>query len=92
MVRNLAVAVCLSVSLAAGVSLDAVAAERPLAPVLEGLGSLHMPVTTGNPQAQAFFNQGVRLLYAFNHQESRCVLRKRHVSIHRSPWPGGDRR
>ena len=71
MVRKLAVAAVLSASLAAGLPVDVSAAERPLAPALEGLGSLHMPVTTANPQAQAFFNQGVRLLYAFNHQESR---------------------
>ena len=42
-----------------------------LAPELTGLGSLHMAVTTRVPRAQAFFNQGVRLLYAFNHAESR---------------------
>ena len=47
------------------------AAEEPLAPALTGLGNLEMPVTTGVPQAQAFINQGVRLLYAFNHEESR---------------------
>jgi tetratricopeptide (TPR) repeat protein len=43
----------------------------PLAPELSGLGALHMSVTTGVPKAQAFFNQGLRLLYAFNHQEAR---------------------
>jgi tetratricopeptide (TPR) repeat protein len=47
------------------------AADTPLAPALNGLGTLHMPVTTRVPEAQAFFDQGVRLLYAFNHQESR---------------------
>jgi tetratricopeptide (TPR) repeat protein len=47
------------------------AADTPLAPALNGLGTLHMPVTTRVAEAQAFFDQGVRLLYAFNHQESR---------------------
>lgn len=47
------------------------AADTPLAPALTGLGTLHMPVTTRVPEAQAFFDQGIRLLYAFNHQESR---------------------
>lgn len=47
------------------------ATDGPIAPVLAGLGSLHMPVTTSVPEAQAFFDQGLRLLYAFNHQESR---------------------
>jgi tetratricopeptide (TPR) repeat protein len=45
--------------------------DAPIAPELSGLGTLHMPVTTKVPRAQAFFDQGVRLLYAFNHQESR---------------------
>ena len=69
--RNFALRITLAVVLAAraGAALDA--AERPIAPALTGLGSLHMPVSTTVPEAQAFFNQGVRLLYAFNHQESR---------------------
>src|SRR5262245_27606037 len=42
-----------------------------LAPELAGLGNLSMPVSTRNPAAQRFFDQGLRLLYAFNHQEAR---------------------
>ncbi|MGE3179623.1 MAG: hypothetical protein AB7O32_19275, partial [Vicinamibacterales bacterium] len=42
-----------------------------VAPVLTGLGDLHMPVSTAHSGAQAFFDQGVRLLYAFNHAEAR---------------------
>jgi hypothetical protein len=41
-----------------------------LAPRLDGLGTLSMPVTTSVPEAQRFFDQGVRLVYAFNHQEA----------------------
>ncbi|HBL29126.1 MAG TPA: hypothetical protein DD490_20030 [Acidobacteria bacterium] len=37
---------------------------------LEGLGSYHREVTTSSPEAQAFFDQGLRLLYAFNHDEA----------------------
>ena len=33
-----------------------------------GLGALHHPVTTRNPQAQAHFDQGMRLVFAFNHE------------------------
>jgi pimeloyl-ACP methyl ester carboxylesterase/tetratricopeptide (TPR) repeat protein len=44
--------------------------STPIAPELTGLGTLHMPVTTTVPQAQRFFDQGLRLLYAFNHAES----------------------
>lgn len=37
---------------------------------LPGLGTLHRPVTTRSPEAQAFFDQGLRLYYAFNHDEA----------------------
>jgi len=32
-----------------------------------GLGNLHHAVTTSNPKAQAYFDQGLRLIFAFNH-------------------------
>jgi tetratricopeptide (TPR) repeat protein len=37
---------------------------------MSGLGRLHHPVSTKNPEAQKFFEQGLLLLYAFNHAES----------------------
>ena len=42
---------------------------RP-ATLMSGLGNLHHPVSTNNPEAQAFFDQGLRLIYAFNHDEA----------------------
>ena len=33
-----------------------------------GLGPVHHPVTTRNKQAQAYFDQGMRLVFAFNHE------------------------
>ena len=47
-----------------------------MAPELTGLGTLHMPVTTSVPQAQRFFDQGLRLLYAFNHAEAIRAFRE----------------
>jgi tetratricopeptide (TPR) repeat protein len=41
-----------------------------LAPLLEGLGDYHFSVTTESPEAQQFFNQGLMLAYAFNHEEA----------------------
>ena len=38
--------------------------------LMEGLSNLHHPVTTGNAEAQQFFDQGLRLVYAFNHDEA----------------------
>ena len=38
--------------------------------LVAGLGDLHHPVSTHNPQAQQFFDQGLRFIYAFNHDEA----------------------
>jgi tetratricopeptide (TPR) repeat protein len=38
--------------------------------LLDGLGAYHQAVTTASPQAQAYFDQGLRLVYAFNHVEA----------------------
>ena len=37
---------------------------------MTGLGDWRHPVSTQNAQAQAFFDQGLRLIYAFNHDEA----------------------
>jgi tetratricopeptide (TPR) repeat protein len=42
---------------------------RPVT-LVSGLGNLHHPVSTKNPQAQKFFDQGLRFIYAFNHDEA----------------------
>jgi tetratricopeptide (TPR) repeat protein len=46
------------------------AADKPIAPLLENLGALHHPITTTSDRAQRFFDQGLRLTYAFNHAEA----------------------
>lgn len=40
------------------------------APLFDGLDVLQYPVTTSNPEAQKYFNQGLLLSYAFNHAEA----------------------
>ncbi|HVT02990.1 MAG TPA: hypothetical protein VHL58_06390 [Thermoanaerobaculia bacterium] len=45
------------------------AADRPVT-LDAGLGQLTHPISTKSEQAQAFFDQGLRYLYAFNHEES----------------------
>jgi hypothetical protein len=42
---------------------------RP-ATLMAGLGNHHHPVSTANEEAQKFFDQGLTLLYAFNHDEA----------------------
>src|SRR6202165_5899103 len=45
------------------------ASTRPVT-IVTGLGDLHHPVSTSNAQAQQFFDQGLRFIYAFNHDEA----------------------
>ena len=40
------------------------------ATLMSGVGNVHHPVSTTNPEAQKFFDQGLRLIYAFNHDEA----------------------
>ncbi len=40
------------------------------AQLYQGLGDFHRAVTTSSAQAQAYFDQGMRLLWAFNHDEA----------------------
>ena len=45
--------------------------DQTAAPALfDNLGSLHHPITTTSEQAQRYFDQGLRLVYAFNHEEA----------------------
>lgn len=40
------------------------------ATLIAGLGSLHHPIATTSDEAQKFFDQGLTLVYAFNHSEA----------------------
>ncbi len=40
------------------------------ASLVSGIGDLHHPVSTTNAEAQQFFDQGLRYIYAFNHDEA----------------------
>jgi len=46
--------------------------EPPLWP---GLGTVTYKITTANERAQAYFDQGLRLAYAFNHGEAQRAFR-----------------
>lgn len=50
-------------------SMEMPSTEKP-ATLLPGLGSLHHPVSTKNAEAQKFFDQGLTLIFAFNHEEA----------------------
>src|SRR4029450_6922572 len=41
-----------------------------------GLGHYHHLITTKNPEAQTYFDQGLTLLYGFNHDEAARYFRR----------------
>lgn len=43
---------------------------KQISPLFENLGTLDYKISTTNAEAQTFFNQGLRLTYAFNHAEA----------------------
>src|SRR3954454_2724967 len=45
-------------------------------PLFDNLGRHTWAITTENPEAQAFFDQGLRLAYGFNHAEARRAFRQ----------------
>ena len=45
-------------------------------PLWDGLGSLAYKITTASPAAQSYFDQGLRLTHAFNHEEAQRAFRK----------------
>jgi hypothetical protein len=45
------------------------AAEKP-ATLFSEMGTHRHPISTSNPEAQKFFDQGIVLLYGFNHEEA----------------------
>ena len=64
---------CLVVSVAA--QDHNMGASKPVT-LVTGLGDLHHPVSTKNPEAQQFFDQGLRFIYAFNHDEAARSFQK----------------
>ena len=45
-------------------------ADKAGAPVFQGLGAHRHPISTHNPKAQLYFDQGINLLFGFNHAEA----------------------
>ncbi|KQC31576.1 hypothetical protein AAY42_02695 [Flagellimonas eckloniae] len=50
--------------------LEVVDSTQQISPLFENLGDLSFTITTKNERAQTFFNQGLKLTYAFNHAEA----------------------
>jgi tetratricopeptide (TPR) repeat protein len=45
-------------------------ADKPGAPTFKGLGDHHHPISTRNAETQRYFDQGVNLMFGFNHAEA----------------------
>jgi tetratricopeptide (TPR) repeat protein len=65
----------LSLTMVAAAQDHAMGAAKPVT-MMTGLGDLHHPVSTKNAAAQGFFDQGLRLIYAFNHDEAARSFHK----------------
>jgi tetratricopeptide (TPR) repeat protein len=71
-------------------SFDPELMDKGNAPLFKGLGNLHFAVSTRNKKAQQYFNQGLTLLYAFNHGEAGRSFRAaiKHDSTLAMAWWG----
>lgn len=54
---------------------DAGAKAPDAPPLFDGLGGYSYPITTASTEAQRYFDQGLRLAYAFNHPEALRAFR-----------------
>ena len=61
-----------------GVPAAAEAAFTP-PPLWDNLGTLHFAISTANPLAQRYFDQGLKLAYAFNHAEAARAFRQAQI-------------
>jgi len=67
--RFSATALALLLAACSGADREASATDADV-PLYDDLGDYERPVTTESDEAQAYFNQGLRLQYAFNHPEA----------------------
>ncbi len=51
-------------------------AEPAGAALFDNLGTYHHEIKTASPQAQRYFDQGLRLVYGFNHDEAERAFRE----------------
>jgi tetratricopeptide (TPR) repeat protein len=72
LIAVLAGAACSTAPQEAAKSPETAAAKPPL---YEDLGTFHYAITTKLPEAQNYFDQGMRLSYAFNHAEAIRAFR-----------------
>ena len=57
------------------------------AELLEGLGTHTHPIRTASPEAQKFFDQGLALIFGFNHDEAARLFARAAELDPKSPMP-----
>ncbi len=77
--------VCL---LALGAATSSVRGDSPV-PLIDGLGSHSFKVTTASPEAQRYFDQGLRFVFGFNHGTAIGRSGRQPGSIPIARWPIG---
>jgi tetratricopeptide (TPR) repeat protein len=55
--------------------------------IMPGMGHLHHPIHTQSTEAQRFFDQGLTLVYAFNHEEAARSFQRAAELDPQSPMP-----
>jgi tetratricopeptide (TPR) repeat protein len=75
MKKPILVIIVLSLCAVSGAQDHKMGAAKPVT-LVTGLGDLHHPVSTSQAQAQQFFDQGLRFIYAFNHDEAARSFQK----------------
>ncbi len=88
--RTLVVLSCLLGSLAECGNTSSLAANAPApkpAPIFEELGNFTHPISTSSREAQRYFDQGLMLLFNFNHQEAIRSFRAAATLDPRAPMP-----
>src|SRR5258705_12915632 len=71
MIRGrLVVALCILFALPAAAEHQPSRKTADKVPLFDNLGTHHHAITTKSPSAQRYFDQGLRLVYAFNHDEA----------------------
>ena len=68
--ERLVVALCILFALPAAAEHQHGAKTADKVPLFDNLGTHHHTITTKSPLAQRYFDQGLRLIYAFNHDEA----------------------
>src|SRR4051812_41814155 len=86
-----AVFVAMLVTLGLSPPASAQHAGRPLQPaateLYPGVGNYHFPIATANPEAQVYFDNGIGLLYGFNHDEAARYFRRAAELDPKAPMP-----